>query len=44
VAPYGFVALDGRWKMGRWLIGVEGAWQNLAIVQLGALVGVRLPG
>jgi hypothetical protein len=44
VAPYGFVALDGRCQVGRWLVGAEGALQNFAIVQLGALVGVRFPG
>jgi len=40
VAPYGLVAVDGRWTLtGRWLIGVEAAWENLASINLGLLVG-----
>jgi hypothetical protein len=41
VAPYYFVALDGRWRVGRFLIGAEGACQNLAVLQAGLLVGFR---
>ena len=38
VAPYYFLALDARWQHGPFLIGTQGAIQNLAIVQLGLLV------
>jgi hypothetical protein len=40
LAPYGFISVDGRWRLpGRWFFGVEAGWENLAVVQLGALVG-----
>jgi hypothetical protein len=43
VAPYGCLALDGRWSIGeRGLLGVEAGWENLSIVRLGLLVGARL--
>jgi hypothetical protein len=43
VVPYGFAALDGRWSIGqRGLLGVEAGWENLSIVRIGLLVGVRL--
>lgn len=43
VLPYGFLAVDARWAPGdRWLLGVEAGWENLSIVRLGLLVGVRL--
>lgn len=43
VAPYGFVALDGRWRLGRSLrLGVEAAHANLAIVHLGVVIGWRM--
>jgi hypothetical protein len=43
VVPYGFVAVDARWSIGeRWLVGAEAGWENLSIVRLGALFGVRL--
>jgi hypothetical protein len=42
IAPYATVALDARWWLGqRWLIGVEAGWDNLSIVRIAALVGVR---
>ena len=41
VAPYYFVGLDGRWQVGRFLLGLEGAYQNLALLQAGLLVGFR---
>jgi hypothetical protein len=44
VAPYYFVALDGRWRIGRLLLGVEGAYQNAAIVQAGLVIGSLFPG
>jgi hypothetical protein len=44
VAPYNFVALDGRWRVGPWLLGVEGAYENFAIVRAGLLIGVVFPG
>jgi hypothetical protein len=43
VAPYGFLALDGRWSIGeRGLLGIEAGWENLSIARLGLLVGARL--
>lgn len=39
IAPYYFAALDGRWRIGPWLVGVEGAFQNLAMLQAGVVVG-----
>jgi hypothetical protein len=43
LAPYGFVALDGRWSLGeRYLLGAEAGWENLSIVRLGLLIGARL--
>jgi hypothetical protein len=43
LAPYGFVALDGRWSLGeRYLLGVEAGWENLSIARLGLLIGARL--
>ena len=42
VAPYYLVGLDGRWQIGRLLLGVEGAYQNAAVIQAGLLVGLRL--
>jgi hypothetical protein len=43
VAPYGSLALDGRWSIGeRGLLGVEAGWENLSIIRLGLLVGARL--
>jgi hypothetical protein len=41
LAPYGFIAADGRFRPGAgpWFVGAELAWQNLAMVQLGAAVG-----
>lgn len=42
VAAYGMVAFDARWQLGaRWLIGAEAGWDNLSIVRIGALVGLR---
>jgi hypothetical protein len=41
VRPYGFVAVDGRWRVfGRGLVGVEAGLENLSIVRLGLLVGL----
>jgi hypothetical protein len=43
VAPYGFVAADGRWAIGqRWFVGLEVGFENLSMLQLGARVGWRL--
>lgn len=43
VVPYGFFAVDGRWELGRrWLLGVEAGWENVSILRLGLLVGIRL--
>ena len=42
VAPYYVVGLDGRWRIGRFLLGVEGAYQNAGVIQAGLLVGVHL--
>jgi hypothetical protein len=43
VLPYGFLALDARWSVGeRWLLGAEAGWENLSIVRLGLLAGLRL--
>ncbi len=41
LAPYGFIAADGRFSLGAgsWFVGAELSWQNLAMVQLGAAVG-----
>jgi hypothetical protein len=40
--PYGFLALDARWSLGeRWLVGVEGGWENLSIARLGLLFGFQ---
>lgn len=45
VAAYGVVAVDARWSLGRqWLLGVEASTTNLAVAQLGALVGFRFGG
>jgi hypothetical protein len=45
VLPYGFLALDARWSVGRrWLVGVEAAWENLSVARLGALLGLRFDG
>lgn len=45
VIPYGFLALDGRWNVGRYLLlGTEAAWENLSIIRVGLLVGLRLGG
>lgn len=45
VIPYGFLAIDGRWNVGRnLLLGTEAAWENLSIIRLGLLVGLRLGG
>lgn len=42
VAPYGFLAIDARWTVGgRWLIGAEAGWDNLSILRLGLVVGLR---
>jgi len=40
VLPYGFVALDGRWRvLGRGLVGVEAGLENLSSIRLGAVIG-----
>ena len=45
VLPYWLAGLDGRWLVaGRWLVGVEVAWQNAAVLELGLTVGCRLGG
>jgi hypothetical protein len=43
VAPYYFVAVDGRFQLDRFLLGAETAFENLAVLQLGVLVGYRWP-
>jgi hypothetical protein len=43
VAPYYFAALDGRWRVSRWLVGVEAGYQNAAILQGGLLLGYVFP-
>jgi hypothetical protein len=39
LAPYYFVGIDGRWRIRRWFLGVEAAYQNAALVQGGLLLG-----
>lgn len=42
VAPYGFLAADARWNLGtRWQLGAELGWENLSMLRLGLLVGMR---
>jgi hypothetical protein len=42
VIPYGYLATDGRWTLGRrWQLGAEAGWENLSMLRLGVLVGFR---
>jgi hypothetical protein len=42
VLPYGFLAADARWNLGtRWQLGTELGWENLSMLRLGLLVGMR---
>lgn len=45
LTAYGAAALDARWAVGRgWHVGIEAAWERLAIAHIGLLVGRRFGG